>query len=359
MLLVRGGDFLRMRTLTRQWLDLLNDPFTTLIDDASLTKPDQHCDNHIQHEDLWSKLSHLSTNPEATHFSLLADTDADALALCDAFNCPSRPEKTARIDCVVSIVDAGGFFNSLIRAQFEEATMDIDRYFNLVEWCDVIVLDEFSGKLSADHFNMLIQVIGAVNPNAKILVNPLKIEDVRTLFNCGLYSEPGTSNKALIGQIREIAPKEAETTHFSENRQAVLYRRKRPFHPQRLEKLVELWPEKILRTNGLLWIASRTQSAIEINQYSRSPLILSDAGDWLSPNDRASLLQDELFLWDGQHGDRHNEIVLIGEVGEIEMLVRLLDECLLNEVEMRMNWKSFTDRLPSVLTEPEAPHPSH
>ena len=352
MLLIRSNDFSRASKLAREWLELVADPFTTLIDDATLTKPSQDCDNHIQHEELWKKLAHLGSNPETMHMTVIADIEADALALCDAFNCPSRPDKTARLDCVVSAVDAPGFFGSLIREQFEEETMDIDQYFNLIEWCDAIVLENCD-RLDEKHFEMLMQVIRAVNPDADLYPLALSADEARILFNCGKYSEPGTSNKALIGKMRELAPKTGDATYFSENRQAVLYRRKQPFHPQRLEKLVELWPEKILRTNGLLWIASRSQSAIEINQYSRSPLILSDAGDWLSPSERASLFQDELFIWDSKHGDRHNELVLLGEAKEIEMLVRLLDDCLLNEVEMRMNWKKFPDKLPTIQTDPE------
>lgn len=55
---------------------------------------------------------------------------------------------------------------------------------------------------------------------------------------------------------------------------------------------------------------------------------------------------EALDQWDEQWGDRMNEIVMIGIGMNRPDLEEELDECLLNDNEMDMDWSSFENPLP-------------
>lgn len=51
-------------------------------------------------------------------------------------------------------------------------------------------------------------------------------------------------------------------------------------------------------------------------------------------------------MWNEQFGDRMNEIVFIGSSLNAADVTQQLNNCLLSDGEMNMNWKKFDDNFP-------------
>jgi G3E family GTPase len=133
-----------------------------------------------------------------------------------------------------------------------------------------------------------------------------------------------------------------------------VFRRNRPFHPERFYQLVRRWPEELLRTEGTAWIASETDVAFTITQAGPRLFDCSGDGYWL-----ATLPEDELHQarkdhpeafahWNLETGDRMTELAFVWESPESRMnraddFFHELERCLLSDFEMRLDWTRFRD----------------
>ena len=66
--------------------------------------------------------------------------------------------------------------------------------------------------------------------------------------------------------------------------------------------------------------------------------------------EREQILKDEpelLERWDPEFGDRMTELVLIGVDMDQKEMEAGLDQCLLTDEEMNMDWSEFQDQLPA------------
>uniref|UniRef100_A0A7S4P808 CobW C-terminal domain-containing protein n=1 Tax=Guillardia theta TaxID=55529 RepID=A0A7S4P808_GUITH len=155
-----------------------------------------------------------------------------------------------------------------------------------------------------------------------------------------------------------------------------VYRARRPFDTDRLFKLVKSWPiprkdaetylykllndrefikgkeetsdgrvlQPVFRSKGFIWLDSmptRIRYWSHVGRY----FALEDAGKWwadteeklleavkvASPSDYEAIMKDD---WEGEFGDRRQELVFIGAGMKEEAIRKALDRCLLTEEEM-------------------------
>jgi G3E family GTPase len=130
-----------------------------------------------------------------------------------------------------------------------------------------------------------------------------------------------------------------------------VYRRKRPFHPVRWHEWLTGFPQEIVRSKGFFWLATRPDMAGLISQAGSS-IIFQGAGQWIAALPKAQqklVFADDPELvqrWDEMHGDRQTELVFIGLDMEREEIEEYLDDCILTDEEMAMDWSGFADPLP-------------
>eukprot|EP00929_Paragymnodinium_shiwhaense_P055026 TRINITY_DN27598_c0_g3_i1.p1 TRINITY_DN27598_c0_g3~~TRINITY_DN27598_c0_g3_i1.p1 ORF type:complete len:1005 (+),score=243.55 TRINITY_DN27598_c0_g3_i1:182-3196(+) len=137
-----------------------------------------------------------------------------------------------------------------------------------------------------------------------------------------------------------------------------VYRRRKPFHPQRLNKLFQdpqVLPTGAFRARGVSWIASRPGFQGLLSFAGRSRRIEKGPAWWATTERHTwpeGLWVDLEALWEEPHGDRMQEIVCIGTFKQ-EELEQALDACLATEEEVAA--QSFADELPSWPAEKEEP----
>ena len=152
---------------------------------------------------------------------------------------------------------------------------------------------------------------------------------------------------------------ETETEEYGIS--SFVYRRDRPFHPKRLhDELVgdmeEGLFEGVLRSKGLMWIASRNDWAYDWSQAGCS-IRMIPAGFWWAAAPEEEWPSDEEGVaaiysrFVGEHGDRHQELVFIGQGLDRERVESILDDCLLTDLEFIQGpsaWSEFEDPLPPI-----------
>ncbi|MFG3426683.1 CobW family GTP-binding protein [Streptomyces californicus] len=145
-----------------------------------------------------------------------------------------------------------------------------------------------------------------------------------------------------------LLPQEADEAGVS----TLVWRRHRPFHPERLFDALEEVSCAAARSRGRFWLADRPDTLLSWDAAGGA-LCVENTGPWLAslpdaawsmvpPYRRAAAALD----WHPEHGDRCQHLVFVSPGLDREGLTGLLDSCLLTDEEFgsgREGWK----RLPA------------
>lgn len=264
----------------------------------------------------------------------------------------------ARLDTMVTVVDANRFWHdfasgdSLLDRNMTAGEDDdrdiVDLLIDQIETCDVLLLNKCDLVEEAE-LNKLEAVLRRLQPRAKIIRTVNAQVDPAEILNTGRFDFELTSQSS--GWIAELGKAEhtPETEEYGIT--SFVYRRRVPFHPQRLSFFFSNWPAEVVRAKGLVWLAARGDLAATVSQAGPS-IQFGPAGYWLAtlPEEQQQEVlatePDVRAKWDGQWGDRLNEIVFIGVSMNREDIEARLDRCLLTAAEMQQDWSSFNNPLP-------------
>lgn len=262
------------------------------------------------------------------------------------------------IDAMVTVVDAYRFlkdFNSGESLHERKQAIDetdvrevVDLLVDQIEFADIIVLNK-ADRVTETELGEMAGLLKALNPTAKLLTSVYANVELTELLDVNLFDFEEAMHAA--GWIQEL---EAET-HTPETEEygisSFVYRRRRPFHPERLHAWIEAFPDQVVRAKGFLWIASRNDIACLFSQAGYAST-LEHAGRWLAtlPEEERSLMftaEPELAAdYVEPYGDRQTELVLIGQRMERAFIEAGLDACLLTDEEMALDWTTLQDTLP-------------
>jgi len=270
----------------------------------------------------------------------------------------------AVLDCMVTVVDAYRFWHDFASGESlldrkEAASKDdtrsvVDLLIDQIEFCNVLVLNKCD-LVGEEQLNKLEGILRVLQPSARLVRTVNGTLPTSAILNTGLFDFEEASRSA--GWIRELQ----RPAHTPETEEygigSFVYRRRKPFHPERLLAFLEEWPEEVVRAKGVVWIATRNRIAGMISQAGPS-IQFGPSGYWLAalPPEEQQALREEspesFSTWDPAWGDRSTELVFIGMDMDWEAIVTKLDACLLTAEEMESDWGAMPDPLPDWPTGP-------
>ena len=264
-----------------------------------------------------------------------------------------------QLDCMVTVVDAYRFWHdfssgeSLLERSQAVGENDVrevvDLLIDQIEFCNVLLLNKCD-LIEEEELIELENVLRKLQPTAKFIRTINGQVDPTDIMNTGLFDFEEASRSA--GWIKELEKVEHTPETEEYGIASFVYERVRPFHPGRLMSWMEQWPEDVIRAKGIMWVASRNNVGQTISQAGPS-IHFGPSGYWvaaLSPEEQRMYLEAEPELnanWSTEYGDRVNKIVFIGIDMDREQLTSTLDDCLLTEEEMKVDWSKFRDPLPN------------
>ncbi len=133
---------------------------------------------------------------------------------------------------------------------------------------------------------------------------------MKKLFNF----EEAMNSPGWMQELRGHETTETEEYGIS----SFVYREKRPFHPERLWKVLTDLPSEVVRSKGFFWVASQPATVGLWSQAGRTST-LEARGQWLASMDMSEWELDTEELenvkrsWHKDYGDRVQEIVFIGQ----------------------------------------------
>ena len=262
--------------------------------------------------------------------------------------------KFSYVDTMVTVVDSYNFMKDFSSPEYltDRNLTDIEgddrTIVNLltdqVEFANVILLNK-TDLVSEPDLRNLYDIIHKLNPEAKIIPSNHSKVNLRDVINTGLFDFDKAESSA--GWIKEL-----ENEHVPETEEygigSFVYRRKKPFHPERfLDYVKTKFPSNIIRSKGLFWIASRSDQALVWSTAGGS-VKTDPAGVWWASMPFTERINYSAFVNNQQHiesdwgvdfGDRKIELVFIGQNLDVKSIVQDLDNCLLDDFEIE-KWKN-------------------
>ena len=117
---------------------------------------------------------------------------------------------------------------------------------------------------------------------------------------------------------------------------SVAFRRRRPFHPERLLAVLSDLPPAVVRSKGLFWAAGRDDVALLYSQAGPTADVEA-VGPWIAslPEIEADLYRSNTpdLPWEEPHGDRRSELVFIGRDVPEDEIFGALEDALVTEAE--------------------------
>jgi G3E family GTPase len=161
----------------------------------------------------------------------------------------------------------------------------------------------------------LMGILRKLNPKAKIIESKKSQIDVKEILNTNSFNfEEAMNNPGWMLELRGHETKETEEYGIS----SFVFREQRPFHPERLWKVLTSLPGEVVRSKGFFWVATMPSVVALWSQAGRTST-LEARGAWLASMDMNDweLDLEELEAvkkgWHKDFGDRVQEIVFIGQ----------------------------------------------
>ncbi|MBP6981904.1 GTP-binding protein [Candidatus Gracilibacteria bacterium] len=272
--------------------------------------------------------------------------------------------KLVRLDTMVTVVDAKEFLKNFSSAESlkdrsweatpEDERTIVDLLVEQVEFCDVLIVNKIS-EISEEEKKVLRSLLKGLQPTAEYIETDWGKVDITRVLNTELFSMEKAENGPLW--MRELQSG-GHKNHTPETEEygisSFIYRRNKPFHPERFLTLANTEWKGVIRSKGLFWLASRNNVAGSWGQAGGSVRV-DPAGSWLSalPKEQLDLYpeyQMELLEFkDHPYQDRRQELVIITIKENKEEIETMLDTALLTDAEMLAGpeiWKDYHDGFP-------------
>ena len=333
--------------------------------DETLVEMSNGCICCTLREDLLAEVRRLAAERRFDYLLIESTGVSEPMPVAATFDFRDEADQSlsdvARLDTMVTVVDAFNFLRDYASrdrladrgetaGQGDDRTV-VDLLVEQVEFADVIVLNR-TDLVSADDLGRLRGIIATFNPQARIVDAEQGAVALDTVLDTGLFSYERAQGaagwqKALMG---EVLPETEEygIGHF-------VYRAAKPFHPEKLKAWMDReWPG-VIRSKGFFWLATRYD---RVGGWSQAGAVtqFGPHGRWWATAPREQWPDDPAWrgaiekVWKPRHGDRRQEIVLIGQDMDHAALTRGFDDCLLSDLQFGFGpkaWAKLPDPFPS------------
>ena len=349
--------------------DLVKNENTLSRTEEKLVEMSNGCICCTLREDLMIEVEKLAKAQKFDYLIIESTGISEPIPVAQTFSFESEDgsidlSRFSYVDTMVTVVDAFNFLKDFSSPQYlkdrnltdiegDERTI-VNLLTDQVEFANVILLNKTDMVTESDLRN-LYDIINKLNPDARIIPTNHSKVNLQEVINTGLFDFEKAESSA--GWIKEL-----ENEHIPETEEygigSFVYRRKKPFHPNRfLDFIQHTFPKNIIRSKGLFWIASRPDQALVWSSAGGS-LKTDPAGVWWDSmpfSERinyADFVNNQQMIeseWSSDFGDRKIELVFIGQQLDVSAITNKLDECLLNQEEVS-EWKDgklqLTDNWP-------------
>eukprot|EP00747_Dinoflagellata_sp_TGD_P149634 gnl/TRDRNA2_/TRDRNA2_177037_c4_seq16.p1 gnl/TRDRNA2_/TRDRNA2_177037_c4~~gnl/TRDRNA2_/TRDRNA2_177037_c4_seq16.p1 ORF type:complete len:445 (-),score=81.21 gnl/TRDRNA2_/TRDRNA2_177037_c4_seq16:119-1453(-) len=303
-------------------------------------------------EDLIENVSKLAAEKRFDYLLIESTGISEPMPVATTFSDEHDAKKllgsVARLDTLVTVVDAINFLRdygegdiltdrpALGAEEGDERTI-AHLLIDQVECANLILINKVDlvKEHDAAHLEGLLRKL---NPKAKIVRSSYGKVDLKLLLNTSSFDL--AEAEQMPGWFQELQGNHVPET-LEYNISSFVFRSQRPFHPQRLDKLLSVGFDSdvfdgVIRSKGVLWVAGLHASSLVWN-LAGATMGLESGPAWLHgsvdiSNWPSDIPQD---YKNAPYGDRRQELVFIGRNLNEAKLRKHLQDALVTDAEFK------------------------
>ena len=311
-------------------------------------------------DDLLQEVSRLAREGRFDYLLIESTGISEPLPVAATFTFIDETGKSlsevAKLDTMVTVVDAASLLKDIrsidelrdrnLALSGEDERSLSDLLIDQIEFANVLVINK-TDLVSEEELKRLEAILEHLNPGAEQVRAVRGEVPLYSILHTGLFDMEEAETSA--GWIRELNERHTpETEEYGVA--SFVYRARRPFHPERFEKLTNGGFPNVLRAKGFLWLASCNDDLI-LFSIAGSTLTVEPQAHWLAAGAVGEVHDPETReyigkVWEPEFGDRRQEIVFIGDGMDRAALEAQMNAALLTPQEMAGGpraWRKLKD----------------
>lgn len=253
-------------------------------------------------EDLVTEVTRLANERSFDHLVVEASGISEPIPIARTLTVGTKegslPDRF-RLDTTVSVIDAYGFWKAFDPDEsLPDTAPDPQRpltevLVDQIEFCDVLLVNK-SDMVPDDALDSVEAAIRELQPRAKVQRTIYSQANPSEVLDTGLFDFKDAKQqqgwKQALATGRGGADHENHDhghEHGDEDSSAAaahgvesfVYRRERPFHPNRLDAWLNDWRGNVVRAKGFAWVVSRPESVLGVSQAGPS-VQAGPIGEW-------------------------------------------------------------------------------
>ncbi len=334
--------------------------------DEKLVEMSNGCICCTLREDLLKEVARLAEEGRFDYLLIESTGVSEPIPVAETFTFEDESgqtlSKVARLDTMVTVVDAFNFLNDYqsldnladrnLALNDEDDREVVGLLVDQVEFADVIIINK-TDLLTLNKLSKLEGILRSLNSSAKIIrAKRGKVPLAEVLDTKRFDFDRASDAPGWMAVLR--GKEQPETAEYGIT--SFVFNARRPLHPKRFFSFVnkKSLPKGLLRSKGFCWIATRSDLVGLWSQAGQIAELSPHAFWWdtVPPNewpDDPETLASIKNQFDGEYGDRRQELVFIGRKMDEFRIRTALNACLLTDEEMKggpEKWATFPDPLP-------------
>jgi G3E family GTPase len=238
---------------------------------------------------------------------------------------------------VVSVVDVDRIYREFLHElTADEETEDgdvINLIIDQIEFCNLMILNK-TDLLTKEQLKEVRDGLRALQQEAEMIECVNGEVDLDAILNREDFDFDEVEAYSAVQRALNNCEHDDEKACVDEyGISSFVFEEKRPFNREAFVKLVEKYPEVLIRTKGYIWFSDDWKHVQLFEQAGRNSSI-TELSEWVSawPEEELDKIVEDFpdikDDWDETYGDRCNQVVFIGKGYEKAQIVKLLYDCI-------------------------------
>ncbi|AUX10789.1 GTPase, G3E family [Halalkaliarchaeum desulfuricum] len=339
---------------------------TDVAADGGIAELSNGCICCERQDDLETEVARLADERDFDYLVVEASGISEPEPVARLFTTASRAAAAYELDTLATVVDATQFLETFDDSETVERKTApgaedrplSDLLVEQIETANVLLLNKCD-LVDDEELELAEELLSTLNPGAKVVRTVHGQIDPEEILATGCFDPDNLGEVGGAPTFEIDHPEDGHHDHEHDHDHdhatpertygitSISYRRRRPFHPERLWEVVNDLPGAVVRSKGLCWLAGQDDVAVSYSQAG--PTVRFEAvGPWIAglPEIERDLYRDgnRDLPWDDEHGDRRTELVFIGHDVDDAGITERLDACLVTDDEWENMGRKPTDQ---------------
>lgn len=289
-------------------------------------------------DEFMAEIERLSADKSIEAIFVEASGISEPSSIAGAFlNYEEMTEDTrVYLKSVVSVVDVDRIYREFLHSLTDEEDAEDGDVINLImdqiEFCNLMILNK-TDLLNSEQLAEVKEGLRELQQEAEMIECVNGNVNLEVLLNREDFDFDEVEAYSAVQRALNNCEHDDEKACVDEyGISSFVFEEKRPFNREAFNKLMEDYPDELIRTKGYIWFSDDWDHVQLFEQAGRNASI-TELSEWVSAWPKEELdkvvadFPDIKDDWDENYGDRCNQVVFIGKGYEKAQILKLLYKC--------------------------------